>query len=250
MDVCGRCGRRPAVGGWCDGCRQAAAHQVGGGYGPGPAEGRPAAVPPALWAAIGLFAGAALLALLGALSSIATFNVYGVVALLLPLIGALALPAAWTVIAVGLYRGSRVARCAAWVVGPTALVAGPAGGFGGAALALAVLLGAAGPLPAALSARARAFFDGPWGARPVQAPSVVVARFVLVVFGGLAALAAVVGLLGGIVAVASSTVAASSVRSGGGGELGEAFGGLIGVLGGALGSFMIVFGVLWGGMAF
>lgn len=134
------------------------------------------------------------------------------------------------------------------MVGPVLLVAVPVGGYGGAALVLAAVLGAAGPFPATLSSRARTFVDGPWGARTVQAPSVVVARLVLVVFAALSALGALVGLLGGFLALASATVAASSVRSSGG-ELGDAFGGAIGVFGGAVGLAMIVSGLICGGMA-
>ncbi|WP_345422677.1 zinc ribbon domain-containing protein [Actinomycetospora chlora] len=213
---------------------------------PGAPAGRPAAVPPAMWAAIGTSALAAVLALVGALTTSVGYGGLGLIMVLLS--GVLAVPVVYAVIAVGLYRGSRVARCAGFVAGPVLLVAVPAAGLGSAALVLAAVLGVVAPFPAALSAGARGFIDGPWGAPTPQAPSVVVARLVLAVVAALTALGALIGLVGGLLTLTSTAVAASSASSAGG-ELGDAVGGLIGLFGGAIGVFAIVSGLVSAGMA-
>lgn len=250
MDTCGRCGRRPVTGGWCAGCGQPA----GAPFGPGPGvvagspAGRPVSVPPLLWAAIAGFGVAALLTLGGALSSLSAAGLYGLLSLLIPLVPTLALPAAYTAVAVGLYRGARAARPAGAVVGLTALVAVPAGGFGSPAMVLGALLAVLAAVPPVLVPGIRAWFDGPWGSRPAQAPSITVARTILAVLAGITAAGALVALLAGIITLASTAAVASSASSTSS-ELGDAFGGLVGVLGGAFGGATIVGALVGAGMA-
>lgn len=222
MDRCRECGRGPALGEWCSECRHRARvqrGQAGTVLGVGTESARAKAVPGPLWAAIAIFAGAALLTPI-----VAVAQGVGVFVFLLP---PLLIAVALGLLAHRLYRGSRVARALAVVTagGLLALAMGYGGSAAWMLIALACLA-AAGLLT--LSPSARAFFVGPFGHTGSAPVSVSLVRIVAGVLGSLAALFGLMMLVGGSVAVGSS--AASS----GGSSAAMLVGGMFGAFGGVM----------------